>query len=236
MKKCGAPTRNNKKPCRKYPVPGKPHCHLHLPSYAGEVQDPWPTHLPPPSPLGVKRLRKLWCKTEFPVTDHSGFLYCYRLEGDADGGFYKIGYTERDISTRLREWSDGGRLDPRLVVGIFVRHCKHAERLAFAWLEDARVYRYPLEITPKGDLQGVYYYNEWKNASISTTPLPNGKGVVEKPTHESVHKQVEWVYGVSRETLHSLFLAIAFLKGVGLRPDPQPHSGMVQEDIQEIPE
>ncbi len=182
---CISQTKSNKR-CTRNAAVGLTMCSQHAKQH-GTI-DPWiPLGLPVPDPRNRKRifarLRTLIRKGPGP---ESGSVYVYAIAGETC--MWKIGMTERTADARLDEWAKKQHKSIQLVrVYRVERGVKWFERVAHAYLNYCRVYRYPRE-------DGTFY-DVW---AAGGGPLK--EGVVAPPRRGGATKQIEWFYSAAFTT------------------------------------
>lgn len=114
--------------------------------------EPW-TELDLPEPYkanGAAILQKIrtQLKKGPKKDDGAGFIYIYSLEHESTLNYYKIGLTQRRVTTRMKEWSDihNERKATQVVLHHqyqVVKGVKFCERLIHLYLKYCNMHRYP---------------------------------------------------------------------------------------------
>lgn len=80
--------------------------------------------------------------------DGPGFIYIYSLEHESTLNYYKVGLTERRVTTRMKEWSKIHNEQKETKVVLHDQYhvtkgVKHCERLIHLYLAYCNIHRYP---------------------------------------------------------------------------------------------
>jgi len=88
--------------------------------------------------------------------DGNGFIYMYKIKGDASNLYRKVGRTERLPERRMKEWPSG-----TLVKSWSCKQNRMAEYLIHKYLDYARIERLAMEIDSNGKKK---YLSVWKTS------------------------------------------------------------------------
>jgi hypothetical protein len=136
-----------------------------------ELKFPTPPNLDKMMIADVNQLRAAFCFFKYRTGPSlacggEGFIYMYRLVGDANPDFWKIGYTERRVEERLDEWCDhyGGKVTIKYDAFPVKNRVRLVETFIHRYLAQCCVLRRPVKNSREEDMP--LFKSEWKRGEI----------------------------------------------------------------------
>jgi len=187
--------------CTRYPKDGKPLCSQHRNMTNTKVTvvktpDPWTLlKLPEPDERNGKRyIQKIRTHLKKPKTEKpqkGGYIYIYFLPREKKLQYWKIGYTERTVEERMREWSAKYTLEVYTTFKV-ENDVQYIEALIHLYLTYCRIYRYP----NKHGYQSVYKLKPSCVIKDGQENREDDERLVAK------NKEIEWFCAPIREILN----------------------------------
>jgi len=157
-----------------------------------KTAEPWTLlGLPEPDPRNGKRyIQKIRTFLNSSKGEKKGgYIYIFFLPREKKLSYWKIGYTERTVEERIREWSTKYPLEVYKTFKI-ENGVQYYESLIHLYLTYCRIYRYPHE----NGYQSVYKLNP-------SAVIQDGQQIKDDERLVAKNKEIEWFCAPIRDIL-----------------------------------